>query len=80
MYKYIKNMLPTKFNQYFIDLTVLHNHNTRHKSKSNLFLPRVNNNSGKNMLHFKGVKTWGEVPSELKEYSFYAFKKNTKTT
>ena len=30
------------------------------------------------MLHFKGVKTWGEVPSELKEYSFYAFKKKYK--
>ena len=70
--------LPQIFENYFLSLDLAHNYNTRSKSNKNYFLNFVKTNSGKNSLKFKGVQLWNNIPSKLKSFSFFRFKKEYK--
>ena len=70
--------LPQIFENYFLSLNLAHNYNTRSKSNKNYFLNFVRTNSGKNSLRFKGVQLWNNIPSNLKSFSFFRFKKEYK--
>ena len=66
------------FEYYFLSLDQAHNYNTRSKSNKNYFIDFVRTNSGKNSLKFKGVQLWNYMPSKLKSFSFFRFKKEYK--
>ena len=70
--------LPQIFKNYFLSLDLAHNYNTRSKSNKNYFLDFVRTNSGKNSLKFKGVQLWNNIPTKLKSFSFFRFKKEYK--
>ena len=51
---------------------------TRLSHKNNFFLPRTRTRLGQKSLSFAGIKIRNEIPSSLKEVSFYGFKKAVK--
>ena len=64
---------------YFLSLDQAHNYNTRSKSNKNYFPDFERTNFGKNSLKFKGVQLWNNMPLKLKSFSFFRFKKHTKS-
>ena len=70
--------LPQIFESYFLSLDLAHNYSTRSKSNKNYFLDFMRTNSGKNSLKFKGVQLRNDIPSKLKSFSFFRFKKKYK--
>ena len=71
MYKIHNNILSfanlDKFNQ----IKNCYTHKTRLSHKNNFFLPRTRTRLGQKSLAFAGIKIWNEIPSSLKEVSFY---------
>ena len=55
-----------------------HSHKTRLSHKNNFFLPRSRTRLRQKSLLYSGIKIWNEIPSSLKEVSFYRFKKAVK--
>ena len=55
-----------------------HNYNTKSKSNKNYFVDIVQRNIGKNLFNFKGIQLWKKLPSTIKSFSFYRFKKEYK--
>ena len=53
-------------------------HKTRLSHKNNFFLPRTRTRLGQKSPSFAGIKVWNEIPSSIKEVSFYRFKKAVK--
>ena len=53
-------------------------HKTRLSHKNNFFLPRTRIRLGQKSLSFAGIKIWNEIPSSMKEVTFYRFKKAVK--
>ena len=49
VYKFNNNQLPPVFDNYFKDLTEIHDHNTRGK-EDNYFVERINSKMGSNTL------------------------------
>ena len=76
-FMYLSSMkaLPQIFESYFSSLDQVHNYNTRSKSNKNYFLDSVKTNSGKKSLKLKGIQLWNKMPSTLKSFSFYRYKK-----
>ena len=52
----------------------IHNHNTRHASKSNFFIPRKRTGSGKQSFSYNGPVVWQSIPPQFKELTFGLFK------
>jgi len=75
MYTYHNKSLPEIFESYFLPMEQANNYNTRSKSKQNYFLNSAKTNSGKNSIKHFGIQIWNQIPSEIKSYSFYRFKK-----
>ena len=46
--------------------------------QNNFFLLRTRTRLGHKSLSYAGIKIWNEIPSSLKEVSFYRFKKAVK--
>ena len=76
-FMYLSNTkaLPEIFENYFLSLEQKHNYNTRSKSKKNYFVDTVQTNIDKNSLKFKGIQLWNKLPSTIKSFSFFRFKK-----
>ena len=76
-FMYLSNIkaLPEIFENYFLSLEQKHNYNTRSKSKKNYFVDTVQTNFGKNSLKFKRIQLWNKLPSTIKSFSFFRFKK-----
>ena len=53
-------------------------HKTRLSHKNNFFLPRTRTRFGQKSLSYAGIRIWNEIPSSLKEASFYRFEKAVK--
>jgi len=51
------------------------NYNTRNSANENYFLPQKQTNTGKIAFNYLGPMIWKEVPNDLKNCSYYAFKK-----
>ena len=75
MFKYSNKMLPKSFVSYFIKLEIIHNYNTRRKSKNEFFHDRAKTNKGKMKLHHICFTVWEKIPLEDRNVSFYKFKK-----
>ena len=74
-HKFSSNMLPEYFKNYFIDLDTIHKINTRQKTKKNYFHTYARTEWGKKKIQHKALKIWEKLPVELKECSYFRFKK-----
>ena len=57
-----------------IELSLIHNYNTRLSAKSNFYLSLPRTNLGKNSFSFNGPRVWQSVPEELKSLTLQSFK------
>ena len=78
MYKIHNNVLSFANSDKFNLIKNCYTHKTRLSHKNNFFLPRTRTRLGKKSLSFAGIKIWNEIPSSMKEVSFYRFKKAVK--
>ena len=79
-HKFSNNMLPEYFKNYFIDLDTIHKINTRQKTKKNYFHTYARTEWGKKKIQHKALEIWEKLPVELKECSYFRFKKVFKQT
>ena len=78
MYKIYNNVLSFANSDKFNLIKNCYTHKTRLNHKNNFFLPRTRTRLGQKSLSFAGIKIWNEIPSSIKEVSFYRFKKAVK--
>ena len=78
MYKIHNNVLSFANTDKFNLIKNCYTHKTRLSHKNNFFLPRTRTRLGQKSLSFAGIKVWNEIPSSMKEVSFYRFKKAVK--
>ena len=78
MYKIHNNVLSFANTDKFNLIKNCYTHKTRFSHKNNFFLPRTRTRLGQKSLSFAGIKIWNEIPSSMKEVSFYRFKKAVK--
>ena len=78
MYKIHNNVLSFANSDKFNLIKNCYSHKTRLSHKNNFFLPRTRTRLGQKSLSFAGIKIWNEIPSSIKEVSFYRFKKAVK--
>ena len=78
MYKIHNNVLSFANSDKFNLIKNCYTHKTRLSHKNNFFLPRTRTRLGQKSLSFAGIKIWNEIPSSIKEVSFYRFKKAAK--
>ena len=71
VYKFNNNQLPPVFDNYFKDLTEIHDHNTRGK-EDNYFVERINSKMGSNTLKYRGVTLWKEIVASTKQSDSYS--------
>ena len=62
MYKFNNNQLPTEISNMFTTLD-----NQKNKVTSGYLLPSVKTNYGKRFITFRGISSWKNIPSEIKE-------------
>ena len=54
------------FDDYFIPLLSIHDHNTRQSSRGDLFVPRINTTQyGKRTARYAGSVLWNDLPHDL---------------
>ena len=73
MYKIHNNVLSFANSDKFNLTKNCYTHKTRLSHKNNFFLPRTRTRLGRKCLSFAGIKIWNEIPSSIKEVSFYRF-------
>ena len=73
-----KGVLPQLVNHFFQYASNEHNYNTRYAAKQNLQKFRVKTNTGKQMISFKAIYFWQELPYKFKDLDQFAFSKSVK--
>ena len=58
--------LPTIFDNFFKNVTEVHNYNTRSSAKQLLYLPKVRTNYGKFNIRYCGSVNWNSIDREIK--------------
>ena len=77
IYKMLKNLLPSYFNQFLTHVSELHNYPT--SSSTNLYVNPLNLKSSMNFLFFKGIDEFNKLPGVIKNSkSLYIFKNGLK--
>ena len=76
VFKLKNNMLPSSFNNYFIDLNKTHKHSTRQKSIGSYYHHPFNSEFGRKRLPHMCLQEWKFIPLAQKECSFVRFKNN----
>jgi len=76
-YKFCKEKLPVSFQNYFIENSEIHGHNTR---QTGMFhYDRKKTARGQRSIKFKGCKNWNAVPAMIRLYrGIHTFKKKLK--
>ena len=74
MYQYSKNNLPTGLSALFVNLSAIHNRQTRSQSLKSLYLPKFSPSRCQRSVKFQGTKIWNFISPELKTYSYNKFK------
>ena len=74
----IINRKPKVFQNYLVEVSDIHSHNTRYASNFNFHVPRVRSNYGKHTFKFAINRTWEEIPTKIKTLSYHKFKKEYK--
>ena len=70
--------LPTIFDNFFKNVTEVHNYNTRSSTKQLLYLPKARTNYGKFDIRYCGSVIWNSINSEIKSLKRYQFKASLK--
>ena len=78
MHKLFKNKLPNSCNYDFSTIERIYDYETRRRSRSNYFLPRVSKSTGQKKVEFRGVKLCNEISENLKNKPFNSFEKQFK--
>ena len=78
MYKIHNNVLSLANLDKFNLIKNCYTHKTRLSHNNSFFLPRTRTRLVQKSLPYAGIKIWNEIPSSLKEVSFYWFKKAVK--
>ena len=68
IYEYSKNNLPTGLSSLFVNLSAIHNLQTRSQSLESLYLPKFSTNRCLRSVTFQGTKIWNFISPELKTY------------
>ena len=79
IFKFKNQMLPSSFNNYFINLNQVHKYNTRQKFRNEFYQFYVGSESGKKSLQYICLNIWKNIPQEYRHCSFTKFKKYFKT-
>ena len=79
IFKFNNQMLPSSFNNYFINLNQVHKYNTRQKFRNEFYHFSVGSESGKKTLQCNCLNIWRNIPQEFRPCSFTKFKKYFKT-
>ena len=75
VHKFHQNLLPSIFDNFFVDVRDLHTYNTRFAAKHSYYFPKVRTNFGKFDIRYQGPKVWNSLEKNIKSYSVSLFKK-----
>ena len=78
MHQHSKNSLSSCFSTVFTPLFDIHEKQTKSKTKSNFYLPKLSTGRCQRSLKYHGVKIWNSLFPELRNQSFKSFKINMK--
>ena len=79
MFQFTHEQLPTKFDDCFQEISLVNVREARNSDKlRQYYSSRYKTSRWQNSIKFSGVKVWNEVTNELKQASFYRFKKDLK--
>ena len=76
MYQLNHKKFKTALNDYFVDITSIHFHNTRTKHNLVYFKPRVQTSAGKKSLTYRKIDLRGKIKTEVKNHLGYHLKKD----
>ena len=77
MFRFVNNMLPDSFNDYFMLNKELNHFNTRLSACVHKNYARTN--YSKHLVNYRGIDTWNNLPESLTEIkSYYSFKEKIK--
>ena len=65
MYRHINNVLPVCFKDFFMSVSDIHSHQTRHASKNYFSISRRNKSLTQRSITIAGTKTWNSLPNNL---------------
>ena len=77
-YLWHEGLLPKLFSNYFQYASNVHKYNTRYASKQNLYVKKVQTNTGKLTIGYAACTVWDKTPLTLKELNTYQFQKHLK--
>ena len=78
MYKFKNRLLPLVFNNFFTEVSKVHQYNTRSAAKHSYYLPKVRTNYGKFNIRFQAPKIWNAINEQVKTGSLSKFKLSLK--
>ena len=67
--------VPILFRDTLQPTTSVHNYNTRHATKKNLYRPKIRTNFGKFSFRYSATVIWETVPYQIKQASHLNFPK-----
>ena len=78
MHKFHQNLLPSVFDNFFVDVIDLHTYNTRFAAKHSCYFPKERTNFGKFSIRYQSPNVWNSLEKNIKSYSVSLFKKKMK--
>ena len=75
MFDFHVGNLPAVFDNFFQNVSEVHNYNTRSSTKMFLYIPKIRTDYGRFNLRYCGSLIWNSIDSKLKSLSKYNFKK-----
>ena len=78
MYKFKNRLLPLVFNNFFTEVSKVHQYNTRSAAKHSYYLPKVRTNYGKFNIRFQAPMIWNAINEQVKTGSLSKFKLSLK--
>jgi len=73
-----KKQLPSIFDEYFHYASDVHSYHTRYAAKGNFYKAHFRTNAGKKTISALAVDCWRQLPTEMKNLSFFSFPKKVK--
>ena len=78
MYKFSKKSLPFTFNNYYKNIKICHDHDTRQSAQKDYFLTLHKTSRLQRSIKFLGIKVWNSIPTSIRNKSFKNFISNYK--
>ena len=78
LHDYFNGKLPEIFDNFFSEISNIHQYNTRLASRSTYSLPQIRTNYGKYNIKYKGPQIWNDIDESIKTLSLFDFKRTFK--